>query len=412
MKTSALVLSAAAMVLAHAYSPTLLNAQDPAAPAATPATAAESQISEAPVARVVKDRQMQAVLDELTALNGKPIETLTPDLARLQPTPFKAVASLMQKGGIKKEEVGTVVDRNLLVDGKSLPARIYTPVGDGPFPIILYVHGGGWVLGDLDTYDASARALTNAVGAIVVSPDYRRAPEAKFPAGHEDVSSTYEWIYRNGGTIRGDVNRIAVAGESAGANMALAVSFYARERAQPMPIHQLLIYPVADMTGADTASYREHANARPLNKAMMGWFARHALAKPADARDPKISPVLAGEALAGLPPTTIINAEIDPLRSDGETLSALLSRAGVKVNRKVYEGVTHEFFGMGAVVDQARDAVQFAANDLRAAFERVNLPPIGESPAAAAANPAPAAGGGTSNLPAPSGAPTTPGEGR
>jgi acetyl esterase len=395
MKTSSLLITAAAMALASAFSPSL-RADDIPTLIRPPATPTEPAI---PVARpatptavpVVADRQMQAVLDELASMKGKPIETLSPEEARRQPTPAMAVASLMQKAGLKKEEVGTVADRELHQGGRSMAARIYTPVGDGPFPVILYVHGGGWVLADLDTYDASARALTNAAGAIVVATDYRHAPESKFPAAHEDVAAAYEWVFRNAATIRGDADRIAVAGESAGGNMALAVSFYNRERGLPQPIHQVLIYPVADMTGADTASYREHANARPLNKAMMGWFARQTFEKATDARDPKISPIYAGEALAGLPPTTIINAEVDPLRSDGETLAALLSRAGVKVHRKTFPGVTHEFFGMGAVVDQAKEAVQFAATDLRAAFERGNLLPVGEGPTDVVGKGAPAA---------------------
>lgn len=150
--------------------------------------------------------------------------------------------------------------------------------------------------------------------------------------------------------------------------MAAAVSMMAKERGVQMPVYQVLVYPVADLTKMDTPSYQENAEAKPLNKAMMAWFANHTLAKPEDAQNPHLSLLLAGDALKAMPPTTIILAQIDPLRSEGEKLAEMLKQAGVKVKLKTYEGVTHEFFGMGAVVDNAKEAEQVAAADLRAAF--------------------------------------------
>jgi acetyl esterase/lipase len=224
------------------------------------------------------------------------------------------------------------------------------------------------VIADLDTYDASPRALCNATGAVVVSTHYRQAPEHKFPAAHEDVFGVYQWLVQNPAKLKIDSKKIAVVGESAGGNMAAAISLMAKDKGIQMPVHQVLVYPVADMTGTPTPSLEENAMAKPLNKAMLEWFGKHLLAKPEDAKNPGLSLLLAGDKLKGLPSTTIILAQIDPLRSGGEALGKALQDAGVKVNLKIYEGVTHEFFGMGAVVDKAKDAVGVAAADLKAAF--------------------------------------------
>ena len=316
------------------------------------------------------DPQMQAVLDELAALKGEPIEKLSPEEARKQPTPADAVERLMKKRDIKgPEPVGNVDDTTVkLGDGHKVAVRIYTPKGDGPFPVILYIHGGGWVIADLDTYDSSPRALCNAAQAMVISTHYRQAPEHRFPAAHEDVFAIYQWVLKNDEKRNYDASRLAVVGESAGGNMAAAISLMAKSKGMSLPVHQVLVYPVTDPGNMNSPSYLENAEAKPLNRAMMEWFARHAVTKPEDGRDPRLSLMLAGDALKAMPPTTIILAQIDPLRSEGEELGKALTAAGVKVNQKTYDGVTHEFFGMGAVVDKAKDAVKFAADDLRAAF--------------------------------------------
>lgn len=308
--------------------------------------------------------EMQKVLDTLASLHGKPIETLTPKEARKQPTPADAVAKVMKEQKIKPESVGSIDNRSIDGPDKNIKLRIYTPKGDGPFPIIVYYHGGGFVIADLDTYDATPRALANAVGAVVVSAHYRQGPENKFPAAHDDAFAAYKWTVENAKKIKGDSSRIAVAGESAGGNLANAVSLQARDQKVQLPVYQLLVYPVA---GADmnTPSYVENANAKPLNRPMMKWFFDHA-ATPADASDPRLIPLTAN--LTGLPPTTIITAQIDPLRSDGEMLAKKLEAAGVKVNYRNFDGVTHEFFGMGSVVPQAHEALTVAAADLKTAL--------------------------------------------
>ena len=308
--------------------------------------------------------EMQAVLDELAALKGKPIETLTAKEARKQPTPADAVASLMKKNKIKPEEVGDVDNRSIDGPVKDIKIRIYSPKGKGPFPIIVYYHGGGFVIANLDVYDATPRALCNAVGAVVVSAHYRQGPEDKFPAAHEDALAAYQWVIANAAKIKGDPSRVAVVGESAGGGLANYVSMATRDRKLPMPLHQVLVYPVAD-SDTSTPSYMENANAKPLGKAMMKWFFENA-ASPADATDPRFAPMHAD--LAGLPPTTVITAQIDPLRSEGEAFAKKLASAGVKVNYRNFNGVTHEFFGMGAVLSEAREALNLAANDLTSAF--------------------------------------------
>jgi acetyl esterase/lipase len=247
-----------------------------------------------------------------------------------------------------------------------LPARIYTPPGSGPFPVIGYFHGGGWVLAEIDTYDASARAIAAATPAIVVSFEYRRAPENRFPAAHEDALAAWQWLAANAGSLGGDPQKLAVAGESAGANLAFNVALAARDNGWPQPRHQLLIYPVAghDM---DNKSYVQNAEAVPLGKEDMAWFLQRELTDPAQADDPRLN-LVARTGLEGMPATTVIAAQIDPLRTEDTILAAALSSAGVSTKLFLYPGVTHEFFGMSAVVAMARDAVTRSAKRVRASF--------------------------------------------
>lgn len=314
--------------------------------------------------------EMRAVLDQLAALGGKPIDTLSPKEARKQPTPADAVKALVKKQGKSTDPraVGDVDDRGIQGPAGKIKIRVYRPKGDGPFPVVVYYHGGGWVIADLDSYDATARALSSGASCIVVSCHYRQAPEHKFPAAHEDAASAYDWVVKNCGSFKGDPSRVAVAGESAGGNLAAAVAIMARDGGAPRPVHQLLIYPVigADM---DTPSYRENADAKPLNKAMMEWFMSQVLRSPDDANDWKLS-LLRAPNLEGLPPATVITAQIDPLRSEGKAYAERLKESGVAVTYKNYEGVTHEFFGMAPVLAEARDAQSLAAEELRKAFAR------------------------------------------
>jgi acetyl esterase len=317
------------------------------------------------------DKDMAAVLDEMAALGGRPIDTLTPAEARKQPTPADAVKSLVEKKTGKPlapQPVAKVDDTSIPVaGGGSVPARIYTPKGKGPFPVIVYFHGGGWVIANLDAYDATPRALANATGAIVVAASYRQAPEHRFPAAHDDAFAAYQWVLANAAGFGGDATRVAVAGESAGGNLAINTAIRARDAGTTAPRHMLLVYPVAgkDMT---TPSYLVNAQASPLGAAAMTWFVKHVFGTSEQVSDPRID-LVSRTDLAGLPPATVITTEIDPLRSEGQDLAAKLAAAGVKVDAADYTGVSHEFFGMAPVVAKAKQAQARAAKNLKAAFK-------------------------------------------
>jgi acetyl esterase len=312
--------------------------------------------------------EMQAVIEKLASYNAPPIETLSAEEARKQPTPTTAVMDLMKEHNIPMPPAKSdTVGQSIPVKGGSIHARIYTPKeGNGPFPVIVYYHGGGWVIADLDTYNASAQGLCEQAKAVVISVHYRQAPEHKFPAAHEDAFAAYEWVVANAASLKGDAKKIAVVGESAGGNLAANVSIMARDKGIQAPVYQVLVYPVAS-NNMNSESYQKYAAAKPLNKPMMGWFAGKYLPSMQTAADPRIALVNAN--LKGLPPTTIITAEIDPLHDDGAALSEKLKSAGVEVDYKDYSGVTHEFFGMATVVPQAKDAQAYAADKLKGAFK-------------------------------------------
>lgn len=323
------------------------------------------------------DAQMQAVLDQLAKLGAKPIETLTPEQARTQPSPADAVRAVLEAQGkpTAPEAVAKVENRTFPGPAGAVPIRIYWPKGvddKARPPVVLYIHGGGWVIADLDTYDASPRALANAAQAIVVSTHYRQGPEHPFPAAHEDTLAAYKWMLANAAKLGGDAMRVAVVGESAGGNMAANIAIAARDQKLQAPLAQVLVYPVAgdDMT---TPSYVENANAKPLNKGAMEWFVRYAFKNADDVHDPRIA-LDKRTDLSGLPPATVILAHIDPLRSEGEMYADALKSAGVPVVLQRYDGVTHEFFGMAAVVPKAKEAQQYAGNALRQALQGSSSP--------------------------------------
>ena len=318
------------------------------------------------------DADMRRVLEKLTQLGGKPLGTQTVEETRRGPSPADAVkavlrdegkdpAALMAAMGVKKQ------DMTYPTAGGTQAIRIYTPGGlTGPLPVIVYIHGGGWVIADLDTYESSAMALAKKTGAIVASVEYRHAPEFRFPAAHDDTFAAYKWTLENAAKFGGDPRRVAIAGESAGGNMAIDVAIRARDEKVQMPLHMLLVYPVAG-TDLSTPSYKQNEHAVPLSKPAMEWFVKNTIQSPADLQDPRLS-VYGKANLAGLPPATIINAEIDPLASDGQLLADKLRAAGVKTTHELFKGVTHEFFGMDAVVGNAAKAQDLAARELKAAW--------------------------------------------
>lgn len=330
---------------------------------------ADTKPQAAPAAQMAKPTaEMQAVLDALKSLGAKPIHTQTVEQVRAQPTPADAVAAVMKAKGIKPGPEADIATRDMMIKGAAgeIAVRIYTPPGKGPFPVIVYFHGGGWVIANIDTYDASARSLALGAKAVVVSSHYRQGPEDVFPAAHDDAYAAYVWAVENSGKLNGDAARMAVAGESAGANLAANVAIMARDNKITLPVYQLLVYPIAG-NDMNTPSYIENADAAPLGKADMAWFVKYAFAKMEDAADPRVN-LVARTDLKGLPPATLITAQIDPLRSEGQAYGQALMAAGDTVDMKNYDGVTHEFFGMGAVVPEAKQAMDLATKDLRAAF--------------------------------------------
>jgi acetyl esterase len=315
---------------------------------------------------------MQAVLDALAAFEAPPLAEVSARVARQAPAPADAVRALLAAQGesLAPAPVGDVSHQVIPGPDGGILARIFTPEGEGPFPIIVYYHGGGWVIAGLDAYEASMRALSNAAGAIVVGVAYRQAPEHRFPAAVEDAYTAFQWVVENADTLNGDPAWVAVAGESAGGNLAAVVSQIARDRGEPLPVHQVLVYPIAQMVSLETPSYETYAGAVPLSRPLMAWFLQRYLAETEQAFHPYASPLLA-EDLSGLPGATVITADIDPLRSEGEAYALRLQEAGVPVTYQNFEGVTHEFFGMGAVLAEAEAAVDLAAGNLVGAFAAI-----------------------------------------
>jgi acetyl esterase/lipase len=356
---------------ASAGGPSMTDREAVNAPTPTPA-ASDTQTTPVPTSKdplANVDKDMGRVLTAFAGLGGKPIDSLTPEQARKQPTLTDAVKAVLNQDGkpVTPEPVAKVQDRTIQATTGALPIRIYTPNSvSGPAPVIVYYHGGGFVIASNDVYDATPRALANGAQAIVVSVEYRKAPEHKFPSAHDDAFAAYRWVVKNAQSFGGDPDRIAVAGESAGGNLAENVAIAARDKHERLPVHVLLVYPVAS-SNMSSESYSDNRDAKPLNKSMMVWFTNQYFRTPADAQDPRINLVAA--KLEGLPPTTIINASIDPLLSDGEELAKKLKAADVPVEQKTYKGVTHEFFGMGAVVADAKDAMDYAAGRLKKSFE-------------------------------------------
>lgn len=311
--------------------------------------------------------EMQVVIEKLATLGGKPIETLDAKTARMQPTPTDAVKAVMQDHGIvMPNPLCDTIGKQIPVTGGTTHIRIYTPKeAKASYPVVVYYHGGGFVIADIEVYNGGAQGLCKQTGAIVVSVEYPKGPEKKFPAAHNVAFDAYQWVLKNAASFKGDATKVAVAGESAGGNLAANVSMMARDKKIMVPLYAVLVYPVAnnDMT---TESYTKYAAAKPLNKPMMEWFVKQYLNSMSESADSRISLVKAN--LKGFPKTLIIGAEIDPLASEGKLLSDKLKDAGVEVDYELYNGVTHEFFGMATVVPQAKEAQAQAAKKLKAAL--------------------------------------------
>jgi acetyl esterase len=306
------------------------------------------------------DPQMQAILDQAAAAGGKPFHAMTPVEAR------QAIDVMFAAFRGNPATVGRVEDRKLPGPAGEVPVRIYSPPGRGPFGILVYFHGGGWVIGNIETHDSLCRDLTNQAGIVTVSVDYRLAPEHKFPAGPEDCYAVTKWVGANAALLSVDADKIAVAGDSAGGNLAAVVALMARARGGPKIAYQALIYPVTD-SSRDTPSYHEFSkDGYILSKADMEWFFDYYL-NPGDENNPFVAPAQAKD-LKGLPPALVLTAAYDPLRDEGEAYGEALRKAGVPTKISRYDGVCHGFVSMAAALDAGKRAVAEIASELRKAI--------------------------------------------
>ncbi len=303
------------------------------------------------------DPQQKAVLDAFTALGNPRNETLPAAVAR---------ANAARRLLIPGPDVAKVEDRTIPGPDGGLPIRIFTPKEDGPLPILMNFHGGGWVLGSVEATDEVSRYLANGAGCIVISVEYRLAPESKFPAAADDCYVATVWASTNAASFGGDANRLAVTGGSAGGNLATVVALMARDRNGPRIVQQTLVYPAIapDFT---TESYEENAEGYFLERQTMKWYWDHYLRDERDAKDPYAVPIRA-ETLAGLPAALVITAEYDPLRDEGETYAAALSAAGVPTTCTRYDGVAHLFYQAPTQIDKGMDAIHETTAALRTAF--------------------------------------------
>jgi acetyl esterase len=294
----------------------------------------------------------RAILEVVNAL--PPVEDIGVDAARLR-------AREMLRRAPRGPEVGSVADGVARCAHADLPVRVYLPAGRvaAPRPVVVYFHGGGFVLGDLDAGDAHCRLLCAGTGCVVVSVNYRHAPEHPFPAPVQDAYEATRWVAEHLGSWGGDPRRLAVAGASAGATLATVATHIARDRGGPAICFQLLLVPVTDMEH-DHPSFAQNAEGFGLTRNTMRWFGRQYFRDAADRLHPHASPLRAA-SLAGLPPAAILTAEFDPLRDEGAAYARALSAAGVRVRHECYQGFIHLRLGPQADVDMV--------NALRRAFD-------------------------------------------
>ena len=309
------------------------------------------------------DPQVQVVLD-LVIKSGRPAyNQLSPKDAR------QLFRDTRPASTPAPPEIGVV--RDLVVDTAAapIPVRLYRPAGaasDVALPTLVFFHGGGWVIGDLETHDVLCRQITAAAGVAVIAVDYRMAPEYKFPTAVDDAWAATRWVVANAGRLGVDPARIAVGGDSAGGNLAAVVALMARDAGAPSIKFQALLYPVTDV-GTETGSYRSFADGYLLSRDAMKWFFDHYLKAPEDAADWRVSPLRA-PSLAGLPPALVVTAGFDPLRDEGEAYARALRDAGVRVDYICYGGMIHGFVPMGRLIDTGNRAVAHVAASLREAL--------------------------------------------
>ncbi|MFZ5914385.1 MAG: alpha/beta hydrolase [Pseudomonadota bacterium] len=309
------------------------------------------------------DSHVAGLLAQLAANpDAKGLADVPPEAGRGM---FHAMAAMFD---VKDAPIGKVENRKIPGPAGEIPVRIYTPVAAGtePLPCLVYYHGGGWVIGDLETHEGACRMLANDSGCRVISVDYRLAPEHVFPAAPEDCFAALKWVAANAQPLGVDPKRIAVGGDSAGGNLSAVVCQMAREAGGPSVAFQLLIYPATDMA-LGTGSKKENATGYFLEERTMHYFYDLYVPKGTDENDPRLSPLRA-KNFAGLPPAYVITAQYDVLRDEGRLYAEKLKEAGVKVTHVNYDTLIHGFFTMAGVIPAARPAIADAAKAVKAAL--------------------------------------------
>lgn len=303
--------------------------------------------------------EAQAFLDGLAALELPPLETLDAETQR-------AMFGAENPDGPTPPEVASVDDRSVPGAAGDIPVRIYRPSNDDGLPAIVFFHGGGWVIGNLDSHDHLCRALANAAGALVVNVDYRLAPENAYPAAYDDCVSVFAWTVANAAELGADASRVAVAGDSAGGNLSASVAMWARDNDTSLAA-QVLIYPATNLAEPDTASYKENGEGYLLTKGWMDWFIDQYVPNAADRSQIAASPALA-DSLEGLAPAIVLTAEFDPLRDDGKNYADALSAAGVTADYTNFDGQVHGFASQIGVMTDAQVAADQIGEFLKATW--------------------------------------------
>jgi len=301
------------------------------------------------------DPIVRQLLEAAEAEGNPPLESFSPAEAR------QLAADGLKLAGGTLEPVRSI--QNLRIPGPDceIPIRVYTPDAPEPRPALIYFHGGGWVVCDLDTHDVVCTAIANRAGSTVIAVDYRLAPEHKFPAAVIDSYAATAWVASHAEQLGVDPKRISVGGDSAGGNLAAVVSLKSRDEKGPAIALQVMVYPVTDLSSFSTPSYEEFGESHYLTKKEMEWFRENYLRNMDDARNPDASPLLARD-LGGLPPALIITAECDPLRDEGAAYAKRLQDAGVPLTYTCYPGMIHPFFSLSGAIPQAFDAIQQVAD--------------------------------------------------
>ncbi len=304
------------------------------------------------------DPQARALLDLMIERGVPPTHMLTPAEARRL---YRERRAFTQPA---PPDVGAVTELAAEGPGGPMAMRLYAPPGGAaPHPVLVYFHGGGWTIGDLDTHDVLCRQLCAAAGVAVVSVDYRLGPEHRFPAAFDDCLAATRWVRREAAALGLDATRLAVGGDSAGGNLAAAVSIALRDAGEPPPAFQLLIYPATDMR-AVAPSHTANAQGYLLTADSIAYYRGHYIAHVAEWSDWRASPLLAADH-SRLPPALVLTAGFDPLRDEGRQYADALSAAGTPAQYVCFERQIHGFITMGRVIDEANTAVELCAAALR-----------------------------------------------